>query len=233
VSLPLPADPRHAAERVGELRERIQGMQRDRWEAPGTPMSGGLARLLPHGSLRRGSAYTVDNSTSLIMAILGAATRDGSWSAVVGLADFGAEAAIGFGLDLERLVLVPDPGEHWLAVTAALVDVLPLVVVRPERTVGDADVTRLGARLRQTGCTLLVAGAWPQSEAALRVTDTRWDGLGDGHGALSGRDLTVDVRGRAGSTRVRSERLRLPDSAPAADPTGQSRPARPRLVRHS
>lgn len=220
MSLPLISEPRAAAERVSELRERIQGMQRDRWEAPGIPLPGSLARLLPHGSLQRGAAYTVENSTSLIMALLGAATADGAWCAVVGLPDFGAEAAVGFGIDLDRLVLVPSPGEQWLAVAAALVDVLPLVVVRPERAVGDAEVARLGARLRQTGCTLLVAGGWSQSEASLRVAGSSWDGVADGHGALSGRDLEVEVRGRNGSTRLRRERLRLPEPASAIGASG-------------
>ncbi|WEO79209.1 hypothetical protein BJQ94_09325 [Cryobacterium sp. SO2] len=205
-----------AAERVTELRERMNGMQRDRWEPQGRVLPGGLAALLPQGRLRSGVAYSVDNSTSLIMAILGAATTDGGWGAVVGLPDFGVEAAVGFGIDLERLVLVPSPGDQWLAVTAALVDVLPLVVVHPERTVGAAEVARLGARLRQTGCTLIVAGGWAQSEAALRVTGTRWEGLGAGHGYLSGRDLSVAVDDRAGPRRTGA--LHLPDPGTDLNP---------------
>ena len=187
----------------------MNGMQRDRWEPRGRVLPGGLAGLFPQGRLRSGVAYSVDNSTSLIMAILAAGTTDGGWGAVVGLPDFGVEAAVGFGIDLERLVLVPSPGDQWLAVTAALVDVLPLVVVHPERTVGAAEVARLGARLRQTGCTLIVAGGWAQSEAALRVTGTRWEGLGAGHGYLSGRDLSVAVADRNGPRRA--EALHLPD----------------------
>lgn len=185
-------------------------MQRSRWETPGRPLPTGLASLLPSGTLRTGVVYSVDNSTSLIMALVGAASADGGWSAVVGLPEFGAEAATNFGIDLARLVLVPSPGDQWLAATAALVDVLPLVVVQPQRSVGDAEASRLSARLRQTGCTLIVAGAWPQSEAALHITGTRWDGLGTGHGYLSGRQLRVDVLGRNGSGRRRSAGLQLP-----------------------
>ena len=206
-----------AAERVSELQARIHGMQRDRWNSGGRPVSGAVAELLPDGILRTGVVYTVDNSTSLVMAVLAAATAEGAWSAVVGLPDFGAEAAIGFGIDLDRLVLVPSPAEQWLAATAALVDVLPVVVVHPQRAVGDAEAARLGARLRQSGCTLIVAGAWPQSEAALRVTGTRWDGLGAGHGYLAGRDLAVHVSGRNGSGRRRSALVHLPDIAAPGD----------------
>jgi hypothetical protein len=210
------------ADRVSELQARIHGMQRDRWETGGRAVSGALAGILPDGILRNGVVYTVGNSTSLIMAVLAEAGRDGDWSAVVGLPDFGAEAAIGCGIDLERLVLVPSPGDQWLAVTAALVDALPLVVVHPERTVGDAEAARLGARLRQSGCTLIVAGAWTQAEADLRVTGTRWEGLGSGHGYLSGRDLTVQVSGRNGSGRRRSVLVHLGDLASP----GESFPAR-------
>lgn len=217
-----PADA-SAAERVSALQARIHGMQRDRWETGGRAVSGALAGILPDGMLRHGVVYTVGNSTSLIMAVLAAAGRDGGWSAVVGLPDFGAEAAIGCGIDLERLVLVPSPGDQWLAVTAALVDVLPLVVVHPERAVGDAEAARLGARLRQSGCTLIVAGAWSQAEADLRVTGIRWEGIGTGHGYLSGRDLTVQVSGRNGSGRRRRELVHLPDLAVP----GESVPTQP------
>ena len=235
-SVPRVADPAGAAaERVSELQARIHGMQRDRFASGGRQLPGSLGRLLPEGALRTGVVYTIENSTSLVMAVLGAAAADGGWSAVVGVPDFGAEAATGFGIDLERLVLVPDPGDQWLAVTAALVDVLPLVVVHPQRPVGDTEAARLGARLRQTGCTLIVAGSWSQSEADLRVTGTRWDGLGSGHGYLSGRELTVSVTGRNGSGRRRSERVRLPDlpaAEPAPGPLMPAAPLRADLPRH-
>jgi hypothetical protein len=226
--------PGSAAERVSELRARMNGMQRDRWQPQGKRMPGALEGLLPSGTLRSGMAYTVENSTSLLMAVLSAATVDGEWAAVVGLPDFGAEAAAGFGVDLERLVLVPSPGDQWLAVTAALVDVLPFVVVRPERTVGAAEVSRLGARLRATGSTLLVAGAWSQSEAALTCTGTSWQGLGAGHGYLAGRDLTVSVADRGGQRRA--ARVHLPDTPGQPDkpavltPTGSR--AWPSLLSH-
>jgi hypothetical protein len=221
--------PGSAAERVTELRERMNGMQRDRWEPRGRQLTGGLAELLPNGLLRSGVVYTVDNSTSLIMALLGSATADGAWAAVVGLPDLGVEAAAGFGIALDRLVLVPQPGDQWLTVTAALVDVLPLVVVHPERGVGGADIARLGARLRQTGCTLLVAGAWAQSEASFSVTGTAWAGVASGHGYLSGRDLTVEVAERAGPRRF--ETIHLPDPAGTGDrsPAARAEPARARL----
>jgi hypothetical protein len=215
-----------APDRVGELRDRMNGMQRDRWQPVGKRMPGALADVLPSGVLRSGVVYTVENSTSLLMAVLAAATGEGEWAAVVGLPDFGAEAAAGFGLDLERLVLVPSPGKQWLAVTAALVDVLPFVVVRPERAVGSAEASRLSARLRQAGSTLIVAGAWSQGEAALTRTNTTWRGLGTGHGSLAGQDVDVAVTDRGGRRRV--ARLHLPDSSGATEEPAFLAPTGPR-----
>jgi hypothetical protein len=223
-----------ALDRVGELRDRMNGMQRDRWQPEGKRMPGDLAGVLPAGVLRSGVVYTVENSTTLLMAVLSGATGAGEWAAVVGLPDFGAEAAAGFGLDLERLVLVPTPGEQWLAVTAALVDVLPFVVVRPGRAVGAAEASRLSARLRQAGSTLIVAGPWSQSEAVLTRTGTTWHGLGTGHGSLAGQDVDVAVTDRGG--RRRAARLRLPvspeerDKAAFPGPTGLPRGVG--LIRH-
>lgn len=60
-------------------------------------------------------------------------SRSGAWCAAVGMPHLSAEAARAAGVDLSRLVLIPEPGERQLAVTAAIADVLPVVAVRPLR----------------------------------------------------------------------------------------------------
>lgn len=186
-----------------------------------------LASLLPGGALKAGAAYSVRGSTTLVMAMLAGPSGAGAWCGVVGMPDFGAEAAGRFGIDLERLVLVPHPGEHWLTVTAAVVDVLSVVVIVPSTTARDADVARLTARLRQRESTLIVVGDWPQVEATLTVARSDWDGLGVGVGYLSSRRVTVESAPRGGSGSRRHAELWLPDldetfrSAPA----GTRRPA--------
>lgn len=200
-----------ARERVAALQLRISGMQATKLDTTTLPTLPAMADILPGGALRQGAAYSVDGSTTLVMALLAGPSQSGAWCGVVGLPDFGAEAATRFGIDLERLVLVPAPGDQWLTVTAALVDVLTVVVTRPPRRTSDADVARLGARLRQRGCTLIVAGDWPQSEAQLRIETSRWRGLGQGHGYLTGREVTVTSSGRNGLDRPRSATLWLPD----------------------
>ncbi len=60
--------------------------------------------------LRAGGSYAVDSAT-LALALMAGPSRAGSWCAVVGVGDFGAEAASALGVDLDRTVLVPDPGD--------------------------------------------------------------------------------------------------------------------------
>ena len=95
------------------------------------------------------------------------------------------------GIDLERLVLVPQPGPDWLTVTAAMADVAGVLITAPPGRIAPSDAARLAARLRQREAALIVLGSWPQSDATLRVTESSWSGLGAGHGHLRHRRLTV------------------------------------------
>ncbi len=166
----------------------------------------GLAGVLP---LRTGGAYATD-SLSLAMALLAGPSAAGEWSAVVGMPDFGLEAAAAYGLDLDRTVVVPRPGEHWLSVTAGLLDVAGVVLVRPSATVTEHQAERLRARLRQKDAALVCLGAWPRADATLRVTRSTWTGLGQGHGHLVARQVEVMVRTGA-SPRTVSLWLPAPD----------------------
>jgi hypothetical protein len=201
---------------VQALQERIRSMQATKLDSRLVPTHPAIAQLLPGGGLHQGSVYSVESSAMLIMTLLAGPSAAGSWCAVVGVPEFGVEAASRFGIDLERLVLVPHPGDQWLAVTAAIADVMGVVVTRPPKQATDASISRLSARLRQRGATLLVLGSWPQSEAMLSLSDSEWFGVGDGHGHLEARQVTVTVTHRLAG-RPRSARLWLP----AADETVQ------------
>lgn len=172
-----------------------------------------IAPLLPGNTLRAGAAYSVQGSTTLLMALLAGPSASGAWCGVVGMPDFGTEAASRFGIDLERLVLVPHPGDQWLTITAAVVDVLTVVVVAPPSRAKDGDVARLSARLRQRDATLIVIGDWPQAEAKLTIEQSGWHGLGSGNGYLSSRQVTVTATSRGTMGAPRSARLWLPDPA--------------------
>jgi hypothetical protein len=195
---------------VHELQARIRSMQATKLDTRAIPTHPAIAQLLPGGSLRQGAVYSVAHSATLIMALLAGPSAAGSWCGVVGVPEFGIEAAGSFGIDLERLVLVPDPGDQWLAVTAAVADVMGVVVLRPPKRASDGNLSRLAARLRQRGSTLIVLGSWPQSEAMLSLSESEWSGIGVGHGHLAARQVTVTVSTRF-EGRPRSARLWLPD----------------------
>lgn len=174
---------------VDTLRGRIQALQGGptRLTVPTLPMFDGLVQL------RTGGTYAVD-STTLAMAMAAGASQAGEWVGFAGWTDFGAEAAHQLGIELSRTVLVPAPGEHWLEVTAALVDVLKVVVLRPPTIVDAKSASILDARLRARSAVLVVQGDWPRCEARLSAERTVWHGIGHGRGRLRERRVQVVVR---------------------------------------
>ena len=192
-----------ARSRIHDLQQRVQRMQgptvsRSLESLPG--MSGVI-------QLRTGEAYAVD-SPSLATALVAGPSRAGEWVAFVGVPDLGLEAAAQFGVDLERTVIVPHPGELWLSVTAGLLDVAAVVVVKPSVPVTAQQAERLKSRLRMKDAALVCWGEWPRSDATLTIIESSWLGLGCGHGRLTARRVVVAVR-QGGP--VRQVPLWLPD----------------------
>jgi hypothetical protein len=176
------------------------------------PTAPALSAVLPGGALRAGSSYSVQGSTALAMLMMAGPSDHGAWCGAVGLPAFGAEAAAGLGVALDRLVLVPSPGQEWLGVVATLLDVLTVVVVQPPREVTAAEASRLSARMRDRGAVLVAIGSWPGAAARLQAGEQLWSGLGGGFGHLAAREITVTVTGRRTATRPRQHRLWLPDA---------------------
>ncbi|PJJ72176.1 hypothetical protein CLV46_1741 [Diaminobutyricimonas aerilata] len=217
------------ADEVQRLKARIRQMQAPKLDSRTLPTHPAFADLLPGGALLEGGAYSVAPSSALVMALLSGPSAAGSWCGVVGMPEFGVEAAQQFGVDLDRLVLVPEPGEQWLSVTAAIADVLTVVVTRPASRASDSAVARLAARLRQRGATLLVLGAWPQADAMISLSDSSWSGVGDGHGYLDRHEVTVTVSSRQ-SPVPRSARMLLPGPEQQVRALGPVRAPRVRAV---
>lgn len=200
-----------AAPTLDELRERVQRLE---GRPAGQPVAThpALSGIL---QLQAGGVYCADSAT-LTGLVMAGPSAEGAWCGLVGSSGWGLEALAALGVQLDRCVLVPDPRDAWLEVTAALVDVLQVVVVSPPSSgrgagIGEGDAARLAARLRKRGAMLVVAGAWPRPDARLSLTDVSWTGLGRGHGHLQSRQGTVEVRsGLAGPARTR--RLWLPDA---------------------
>ncbi len=172
-----------------QLRERVALMEQKQALQP-VPTLPGLADIVP---MQAGATYAVD-SASLALALAAGASRAGEWVGFAGCRDFGAEAAAELGIELSRTVLVPDPGEHWLEVTAALVDVLRVVVLRPPASVSERAAGVLDSRLRTRSAVLVVHGDWPRAEARLSIEQSTWSGPTAGAGQLEERRARVAVQ---------------------------------------
>jgi len=193
--------------------------------------------LLPEG-LRRGEAVSLasrDRSPDyLALALLAGALAAGLWCAAVGVAGLGGVALAELLGDtdrraaLDRLLLVPEPGEQWAEVTAGLADGVDLLLVRPPGAVSAEVGRRVDARLRQGrasgtrhSAAMLVLGNWAGARMVLRTAQTVWtglDGVGPsaGTGHLTGGRGTLVAEGRATAGRPRTLRLWLPASDGAA-----------------
>ena len=216
MTAPSPTAGEIRAGEVLRLRREISRMQRRRSDYTLLPLAPALASLLPEQGLVTGTAYSVSPSPSLVLALLSAASQKGHWCAIVGMPTLGIEAAAAHGIDLARLILVPDPGDRWLAATSALAEVVPLIAVQPGSRMRDADLSRLTARLRDRGTTLLVTeapggAAWQHAEGSIRLHDPHWSGLGSGWGLLSDCTVTVTAQTRRRPS-PSSVTVRLPGS---------------------
>lgn len=190
------------------------------------PAPESLAPLLPWSGLRRGSVVAVRGPTSLLFALLSAASAAGSWAAVVGRPDLGLLAAAEAGIAVQRLALVPRPGVELAAVTAALLDGIELVAVAGVERLTAAEARRLTARARQRGAVLLPLGDWPGADVRLHGERIEWDGLGPGHGRLRSMRVTVQATGRGAAARPRTAEVALVEALAAStdqtDRTGRA-----------
>ncbi|WP_432559544.1 hypothetical protein [Granulicoccus sp. GXG6511] len=191
---------------LAELAARVESME-GRTSGPSLPLAPVLRPLLPRG-LQAGCCYGVSGSLGLATALVAEASARGEWCALVGVPEFGAEAAAHLGFDLTRVVLVPDPRDAWLTVVATLIEVLPIVLVRPPARLAPKELARLESRLRRQGTVLVAvtegAHRWPRAAATLEAGPSAWSGLASGRGHLSERELSVRVTERRGrETEVR------------------------------
>lgn len=176
---------------------------------------GPLAEVLPRGGIPAGSVVALAGSsgtTSLLFTLLAAPSN--AWSALVGMPDVGLLAAAEFGVELDRVALIPDPGPDLLQVLSILADGVDIIAVAPARSGAGLGATParlrvLTARLRQSGAVLLVAGRMPGADLVLDCRVEAWTGMGRGHGRLRHRELVVEVGGKGAAGRSRSAVLYL------------------------
>jgi hypothetical protein len=187
---------------------------------------GALADLFPEGGIRRGSTVVIDPASggmSLALVLAAEVTGGGAWAAAVGLPSLGLAAAAELGVRLNRLALVPDAGEQWAVVAAALLDGVDLLLLGAPGRPRAADARRLAARVRERGTVLMVidpegswvgqrGGQWPETpDVRLTVARSAWAGLGAGYGHLQARKVEVVLTGRRAAVRARHRFFWLPD----------------------
>lgn len=181
------------------------------------PVLPDLAGIFPEGGLRRGATMVVagPGSASLVLAVLAEASAAGSWCAMVTIADLGVVAVAEAGLELDRVVFVPEvPPSHWAQVTGALLDAVDVVVGGPPSQLRAADARRLSSRARERGTVLVIlrsGRAWSEgADIRLGIEGSRWCGPDRGHGRLEGRQVEIALSGRGAAACQRRVRLWLP-----------------------
>jgi hypothetical protein len=211
---------------AGQLQDRQPG------DEPILPVLPALTPLLPAGGLAKGSVTAVGQYGMLCLALMAAASAQGAWCGVAGIPEFGVAAAASAGVEPDRLLLVPDPGERWPQVAAALIDGCEVVLIRPPARPVSRARRQLEAGLRRAGAVLLVVGVWDGAAVRLRVARQYWTGLGNGHGRLRACRAEVVAEGRAAAAQPRRQWLWLPapdgtiaEAGPGESLPGQSRNA--------
>lgn len=178
---------------------------------PLVPVLPALQDLLPERGLRPGAVVSVTGGgTALLLALAASASSTGTWCAALGFEGLGLLAAAELGVDLSRLVVVEDPGEHWAQTALALADGFGLLLLcgTPPAPLRE----RLATVARRSGCAVVVSGPWPGARVRLQVVSRRWQGLGAGRGRLRARRMTVVAGGRGAAARERRVELWLPDA---------------------
>jgi hypothetical protein len=174
------------------------------------PVLPALRELLPAGGLPRGSVVAAGRWSLLCLALIAGASAAGAWCAVAGLPQFGAVAAADAGLDLNRVLLIAEPGTIWPQVVASLLDGCEVVLLRPPGRPSAQVRRRLEATVRRFGGVLVVAGEWEGAQTRLLITRQEWAGIGPGHGRLRARRVQVMADGRGAAARPRARWLWLP-----------------------
>jgi len=189
------------------------------------PVAPSLAPLFADGGLVRGRtvACTGDAALSAALALSAAATRAGSWLAVVGVPNLGIAAAIEAGVAVERIVLAQPPraSREWITTVAALVEGFDVLIVAPPASLSQHDARRLQTRILARQSVLIVVDmpALPSlgspdvfaSDLDVHADTVAWSGIERGGSHITQRTVNVRVAGRRCAA-PREETVTLPCS---------------------
>lgn len=168
------------------------------------PVEPALSRLFPDAGLQRGHVVGCRGvaARTAALALTARAVCDGAWLAVIGIDDFGVEAAAELGIPTERVVTIAATStREWAERTAAAADGFELILTAFPAGAERA-LRKVRQRLQARGSVLIViprrsdvdgcAGA----DVEIATSDGEWLGIGAGHGRLVARRVTVRSSGR-------------------------------------
>jgi hypothetical protein len=159
------------------------------------PVPAELAAILPGGGLARQAVTEVSDCPPLIVEFITQTTAQGGHVGVIGWPDLSLAGVVERG-DLERVIVVPEPGPDPLAVIGVLVEGLDLVVAHwpVPAELPPARARPLLARLREGVSVLVLVGAWVASPSLrLSAEVITFRGIGAGTGRIRGVDIAVRV----------------------------------------
>lgn len=183
-------------------------------------LSGSLAKIFPQGRIQRGSVILFEGGlnsgvTSATFEFLATELVQKSWCALVGFENIGFFAAFQKGVNLTKVVSVPDPGQDVAQVAAVLMEAFPIVVLANPRYISFSQVRNLTARIRQNSSIIVVVRQ--QSEQSYKRSKDVWYGscdyvinssssdffgLGHGDGFIEERQVSLSLGNkRIGETR--------------------------------
>jgi hypothetical protein len=167
------------------------------------PVEPALTRLFPDAGMRRGHVIgcTGDAAMSIACALVVRATAAGAWLAVVGVPDFGIEAAIELGVAPERVVAIAaSDATEWADRITVAADGFELILTEPPRG-GERVMRKLRQRLLARGCVLVIVcrehrALGVDHDVGIATTVEEWVGIGHGNGRLEARRVAVRSSGR-------------------------------------
>lgn len=181
-------------------------------------VDGPLGDAFPLNRVQKGSSlvfHGICNSgvTSTVFEFLSSGDIKKNWCALVGFEGLGFLSAFEKGVDLERIVLVSNPGRDVARVVAILLEAFPVVVIFSSRFVSSSQARNLVSRVRVRKSIMIIVwhdannggGFWPSlSDYVIQHSMPNFYGLGHGNGFIKERCVTISLRHkRHGGTQKR------------------------------
>lgn len=175
---------------------------------PPLVIDGELAALFPEGGLVRGRVVDCRGpvAISLATALVAAATRSGTWVAIVGLGWIGIEHLVESGVDLDHVLLVDTTAvapRIWAERVIGVVDGCEIVITSVPSGADERLLRSIRHRLQARGAVMIAvdtddAVGYRSSVGDLMLsTVTRaWCGPRYGAGHLQARHVEITVSGR-------------------------------------